>query len=298
MSITSSSLWVRRQKVLPVHLFFSAAVLLAWQVAAFAQGGGDSAQIGISPSNYTIDLDGPVRTHAYRLQNFGERTRRVRVGVINWTTDENSRVVALEPGPATLDQWVIVNPLELDIPGGESRAVRFSIRPAVPLPQGEHRAALVFEEIPHPAEHQEPVAQQRLAMRGRFRITSAIYATVGDIERRAELLDVSLNVGSLATRLVNRGNGHVRWDGRYQIWTPSAYPGLAAARALPESPEGVEGLVGGGTLVRTPLLPGTERTLVTALGAPLVPGSYTVVLFGQLGSEAFEVERRATVSAQ
>lgn len=276
--------------------WFLACVLMLAGAGSSAQERIRSGQIGISPQNFILDLDQGARTQSYRLHNLGTRPVSVRVELMPFTLDESNTMVALPPEPNSLDQWLVINPLALEIPPGESRAVRFSIRPAVPLPPGEHRVAVVFQEVPQ-ATSADP-ARQGIAMSTLFRIQSAVYATVGPIARQGSLGDVRLGPDGLATEIESLGNGHVRLDGRLQIWRSDAFPGIGSLPALRVGDAYPVGLVFDGPLNPMPVLPGHRRWISHHAGdAHLPPGRYTVALHGKLGdasiSESRSVELRS-----
>ncbi len=245
---------------------------------ASAQSDDSLSQIGISPSMYQISLDEPARTHAYRLHNLGGRDTRVRVRVAQWTTDENNEVVFLPPDQHSLDQWIVINPLELDLPVNDSRVVRFSLRPAVPLPPGEHRAMVIFEEDPPPAKASGESGT--IALAARFRINSAVYATAGDIVRQGRITALTLHANQLVASIDSTGNAHVR--------------PLAQARIRGLDRADIDFSF---ELARKPVLQGTHRPVATPFpdGRILPAGRYQVDITGELGDDALELSRTLTV---
>ena len=106
------------------------------------------AQVGFSPQYYDLPLDEAQKTHAFRLFNQTKDPKQVRVSVVNWDFDDHGEIRIRPGNDSSLDQWVVVNPVDFNIPAGQTQAVRFSVRPAVELSPGEHRAMLVFDEVP------------------------------------------------------------------------------------------------------------------------------------------------------
>jgi fimbrial chaperone protein len=261
------------------------ATLLAVPAAAqvVAEPGPDVArtpsQIGISPQLFEIDLDQPLATHAYRLHNLGGQDTRVRVRVINWTLDEAGELVVLPPTQTSLDRWLVVNPLELDLPAGSTRAVRFSVRPAQALPPGEYRAALVFEEDP-PAPA-SVVGERTMSLTARFRITSAIYASSGEVSRSGSVESVELRPDRLLLVVRGEGTGHVRPTLAYTI-----------------SRDGGSAPLAQGEISRAPVLPDSRRSIETELPADLrlAPGRYVVTLQGTLGDADVSLRRALAVA--
>lgn len=235
-------------------------------------------QVGISPQLFEVSLDEPLATHAYRLHNLGQRDVRARVRVVHWTLDENGQMVELPTSDESIDRWLVVNPLQLDLPAGETRAVRFSFRLARPMPPGEHRAALVFEEVPG---ERGDAGGGTLSLSTRFRITSAIYATTGEIVRGGEIESLALSARELSVTARGEGNGHARFTARYQILR-----------------EGAEEVLAEGELERVPVLPGLRRPVRTALpeGVELPAGRYRVRIDGQLGASPVRLDRVVTLA--
>ncbi len=255
-----------------------ALALAGFVASASAQGNSGFSQIGISPSMYQISLDEPAQTHAYRLHNLGGRDTRVRIRVAQWTTDDDNEVVFLPPEETSLDQWVIINPLELDLPVNESRVVRFSVRPAVPLSPGEHRAMVIFEEEPPPAAGSGEAGT--IALTAKFRINSAIYATTGLITRNGALKSVALTPDRLLSTIESTGNAHVRADALVRI------------RGLDDTTVDFEL-----ELAKRPVLQGTTRTIPTPLpeGRVLAAGRYEVAISGRLGDDSVDLRQTLVV---
>ena len=105
------------------------------------------AQIGISPIIQETRLDEPEQVMAFRLTSFDDRTRQVKVTVANWTLDEQGEIRELPTDENSLDRWLIVSPLEFELPGKSTQTIRVAIRPAVELAPGEHRAMVYFNEV-------------------------------------------------------------------------------------------------------------------------------------------------------
>jgi hypothetical protein len=203
----------------------------------------------------------------------------------------------------SLDQWVVVNPIEFTIPPGDSQAVRFSIRPAVDLAPGEHRAMLVFDEILQPAAAQESSgAGAQTALRARFQFRTAIYCQVGAVARHAELAAVKIDARQMHLQLRATGSANARLDGEYLVWKQSTYPGLDKVSLLGNTGDDnfklPEGMVAAGRLPGYPVLPGTVRDYAVDLGDPLGRGSYVAVLLGRSGDDPLRREVRFDVGPQ
>jgi hypothetical protein len=243
------------------------------------------AQISASPARITLDLDGPSANGSIRLQNLGDKPVSVRTQVSNFRLDEDNRLEEIPPTPQSLDQWIIINPVEFTIPAGQQQVVRFSVRPRTRPAPGEHRAMVFFEEVPEPAVIQEGV-------RVNFRMGVAIYGLAGEAIRRGRLHGLEARQAGelveLAADIESLGNALVRLEGQYSIWPREQFPGAAKIRKykLTEQEWNVpEEAVAVGPTPSTPVFPGTRRTIRFPLENPQLPGDYIVAIHGTLGEE-------------
>jgi len=250
-----------------------------------------TAQVGFSPQYFDLPLAEALGTHAYRLFNLTEDPKQVKVSVVSWDFDDRGEIRILPSTDTSLDQWVVVNPVEFTIPPGESQAVRFSIRPAVALANGEHRAMLIFDEIPQAQDvPAASTAGAQTALRARFQFRSAIYLQAGQASRRAEITSATADATTLHVQVTARGSANTRPDGQFMIWKAAAFPGLDKVALLgnlaDEKPELPSGMLAAGRLPGQPVLPGSSRNYEIALGTTLAKGRYVAVLLGHLGEDA------------
>ncbi|HZP65078.1 MAG TPA: hypothetical protein VFB32_02105 [Rudaea sp.] len=248
------------------------------------------AQVGFSPQYYDLALDEAQKTHAFRLFNLTKEDKSVRVSVVNWDFDEHSEIRILPGTDTSLDQWVVVNPVEFTIPAGQTQAVRFAVRPAVELAPGEHRAMLIFDEVPQPQPLGAPSANgAQTALRARFQFRTAIYVQVGQVTRTATISDLSTSPKGIHTTINATGNANTRFDGQYMVWKKESFPGLEKVALLPNANDPKaslpSGMVRAGGLPGQPVLPGGTRAYQIAFDSPLPPGAYVVVMLGRLGDE-------------
>src|SRR5579871_1567763 len=260
------------------------------------------AQVGFSPQYYDLSLDDAQKTHAFRLFNQTNDDKHVRVGVVNWDFDERSEIRILPPTEASLDQWVVVNPVEFTIPPGQTQAVRFSVRPAVELSPGEHRAMLIFDEVPPPQPLGSATAPgAQTALRARFQFRTAIYTQVGAPKRSAEVSEASASAKGLHLRTVATGNANTRFDGQFVVWKRDAFPGLDKTALLnlgnEAKPQLPPGIVKAGHLPGQPVLPGGARVYDVPFDPALAAGNYVVVLLGTLGDDKLSRQIPLSVAA-
>lgn len=245
------------------------------------------AQAAISPQYYDLDLAEAQGTHAFRIHNYTKAPKQVQVSVLPWRMDEDGQPQMLEPAATTLDQWVVVNPVTFTVAGESSQAVRFSIRPAVDLPPGEHRVMLIFDEI-----LPKPIPEGQL--RARFQFRSAVYVQVGTPDRSTEFAGFEADGTGARITLRNVGSANARFRGQYAIWPQERFPGVAATALVPGidqpgfvAPAGTLALA---NLPSQPVLPGDTRVIRLAFPVGLEPGRYVLDLNGTLGGKALDRE--------
>lgn len=259
------------------------------------------AQVGFSPQYYDLSLDEAQKTHAFRLFNMTKEDKQVRVSVVNWDFDERGEIRVLPGNDSSLDQWVVVNPVDFSIPAGQTQAVRFSVRPATELAPGEHRAMLIFDEVPQAQSVIEENKGAQAALRARFQFRTAIYTQVGPVKRSAELSPPSATSTGMRLHLRATGNANTRFDGQYMVWKQASFPGMDKVALLgnlgDKKPQLPAGMVSAARLPGQPVLPGGARDYNVVFDAPLPAGSYTVVLLGGLGDDKLAQQFALSVPA-
>jgi fimbrial chaperone protein len=265
--------------------------LIHWVLClvAFAAAGTASAQIAISPQILDVQLDNATQTYAFRLYNYLQEDKRVRVSLANWTLDENNQVSVLAPTETSLDRWTVINPIEFNLAAGKSQAVRLAIRPAVPLAAGEHRVMVYFDEIPPT----DPSKEAPATLRARFRIGAAVYAHVGPVTHAGTINAITADQRGFRIGVTTTGNATTRFDGQYVVYPAKSFPGKGKVPAIekvdmPEMklpPDAIDG----GRIPATAVLPGTTRTVNESFkGKPLAPGHYVIHFSGHFGDTALE----------
>jgi len=251
------------------------------------------AQVGISPAYYDLSVAEAAKTQTFRLFNYTGDAKRVRVSLAPWDADADNRPRLLPSGPTTLDQWVVVNPVEFEVKARSSQAVRFTVRPAVELAPGEHRVMLVFDEVVPPTENAK--------MRTRFQFRSALYVQAGEATRKGTLESVQADAAGARFVVANGGSANVRFNGQYAVWEAARYPGEKATEPVPgvgtKPPVLAPGQLILDALPGNPVLPGDTRTLGIGFGAnALKPGRYVLDLNGKLGDAALDRAVEFTVA--
>jgi P pilus assembly chaperone PapD len=265
---------------------FLAAVLCGLALPAFAQ-------VGISPAYYDLSLEEAGKTQTFRIFNYTAEPKHVRVSLAPWDVDANNQPYLLPSGPTTLDQWVVVNPVEFDIKASSSQAVRFTVRPAVELPPGEHRVMLVFDEVVPPMENAK--------MRSRFQFRSALYVQVGKPVRDGSIESVTADPAAAHITVKNSGNANVRFSGQFGVWEIASYPGTQGTeivQGLGSKPTTLaKGQLVLDVLPGNPVLPGKTNSVTANFGATrLKPGRYMLDLNGKLGDAPLDRAIEFTVT--
>ncbi len=248
------------------------------------------AQIALSPPIVEVDLSRRTATESVRLINMGKRDVEVSVRVETFDLDEANRYRALPSSEDSLDRWMVVQPGRFVVPAGQSRAVRFSIRPKSKPAPGEHRAMLFFDEI---KREDEPAA----VLKALFRVGAAIYAHVGEVRRVGRVISTSCSREGGLIEISSEGNANARMTGRWGLWKPAAFPGVgattysapagSAAEALLPSPP--EGLLFEGSLPTVPVLPGTRRHVLVPFPKEVPEGDLVLHLLGTLGGATIDL---------
>lgn len=267
-------------------------------VFALLAAGHAGAQVAVSPQMLDLDVEQAAATNAFRIYNETSETKRVRVSLASWDKDESNRVRDLPPAALGLERWTVVSPLDFELAPGKSQAVRFSLRPAVELPPGEHRLMLYFnEETPIPA------GQAATTLNVRFRIGAAIYVHAGAVERRGEIHSVTAAPGALVFDLTTTGNATTRLVGQYVVYPAHAFPGNGKVprveRVAAADAQRPAGAVAVGALPGTSVLPQARRNVPLDLAAHgLAAGRYVVAVDGHFGETPVSAAVEYVVHAQ
>lgn len=248
------------------------------------------AQVALSPPIVEIDLSRRSATESVRLINMGKRDVEVSVRVETFDLDEANRYRALPSSEDSLDRWMVVQPGRFVVPAGQSRAVRFSIRPRSKPAPGEHRAMLFFEEIGRESD-------SAAMLKALFRVGAAIYAHVGEVRRVGRVVSTSCSREGGLLEIVSEGNANARMTGRWGLWNAAAFPGIGAttyAAAVSSPSEGPRpspraGLLFEGSLPTVPVLPGTRRNVLVPLPREAPEGSLVLHLLGTLGGATIDL---------
>ena len=242
-------------------------------------------QIATAPARATLDISNGRASGSVKVFNLGNKPVSINTQISHWDLDAENNVRAIAPTSQSLDQWLIVNPLNFTIQPGKHQVVRYAIRPRTKPETGEHRAMLFFNKV------NNETATETVDVN--FRLGVAIYGNAGDIERTGTLhglaVDYETGKARISADIESKGNAHVRFEGQITVWPRSAYPGASSVFPFDLSRNSVDlpsEVIGATHLTSTPVIPGTRRTVNTVLKLPETPGSYVVHINGNLGNQA------------
>lgn len=266
--------------------FRTVAALAAWALAQAFQPAA-AFEIGVSPMRFEFPLTKRPVTQALKVLNRSNNPMKIRLRVAHFDLDENNKVREIKPTAQSLDQWLIVRPLNFTIPPGQTQTVRFAVRPYTTPAPGEHRAIIFLER------GDAETAKHSGALDIGFRFGVAIYGNAGQIVRSGTVHDVAVDGKAARFDISSTGNAHIRLDGAFGIWPEKAFPGKLKAsasiqkRSFSKTRDYVpEGAVRAGMLPNLPILPNTRRTLVSEFQPPLPPGRYTLHIDGTLDTKS------------
>lgn len=246
-------------------------------------------QLAVVPSMFEMEIgDAPVND-SVTITNYKKRPATFRIELYAWTLDEHHELKIIPSSPQSLDQWMVVNPLRFTIPPGGQQTVRFSIRPRLKPAPGEHRAIMFLVEEPAQAQAQ-PASGTPVFMK--FGIS--IYGYVKPVIHSARLQELSFNqsTGVISARVINSGNVHTRFRGKYAVWGKKYFPGLEATKQMLKTLEpGKEpaGYVTSGIIPGNPVLAGGESRYSLKASLPKQSkGPYVVAVIGEFDGKPLE----------
>ncbi|AOE49085.1 fimbrial biogenesis chaperone [Kangiella sediminilitoris] len=270
-------------KFLTPFILFSLVVFNCVEAAEAPKG--LQPQLAISPSRIEISPDEGKSTKSVTVLNLGNTPMRVQVSVQNWDFDHNNNYRPLPPNEQSLDQWLIINPVQLEVPPKGQQTVRMAVRPRAKPEDGEHRAMVFFKQLNGGDEKGVNV---------RFNVGVPIYAFFGDVKREASLHHVNFNPKSsiLEFDITNTGNAYVRPEGYYMLVdgaTKESNEGLLS-RLSAKSGE-VEGVrpLATGKIASKPVFAGERRQLQVSISTEgELPDNYKLVVKADIAGELYE----------
>lgn len=250
-------------------IIFSLFVLTHLVVNSFVNGSVFAAEnalkpkLAISPPRLEM-YPAEKSNESITVLNLGDTPMHVEVSTQNWDLNENNKFRALEPTEQSLDQWLILNPIKLEIPANSQQTVRLAVRPRVEPEDGEHRAMVFFKQLPDPEAKGGQVS---------FKVGVPVYAYYGNVIRTVDVNSVVFNqeANQFEFDLTNTGNSYVRPDGTYIVVKESDYTSDENLLNRLNSVTGeiqAEGALSSGKLVSDPVLANERRLLTSKIALP------------------------------
>lgn len=247
-------------------------------------------QVGVSPMRHEFQLDTKPVTRSIKLFNQGPKDMKVKLRVANFDLDANNKVREIAPTAQSLDQWIIIRPLAFTIKSGQTRTVRFAVRPTLRPRAGEYRAVIFIDRADRPKKN-----KSKLNIGFRFGVV--VYAHVGNVVRVGKLHGIQTESNGLGFDVQSTGSAHVRMNGTYGVWPASKFPGKTIAAAMISRGEFAKqknyvpkGAATANLLPSLPVLPRTRRTLRANFAKSLPSGSYRALVKGMLGNNSMSRE--------
>lgn len=242
------------------------------------------AQIAAAPARINVDISKGRPGGSIRVFNLGTEAVTVSTAINHWHMDRNNKVEVIAPTSQSLDQWLIVNPINFTIAPGKHQVVRYSVRPRVTPHDGEHRAMIFFNQVRNSTDAG--------TIDVNFRLGVAVYGNAGRVSRVGKLHDIAVryqnNAAQLATDIESLGNANVRMEGQISIWPKSRYPGPSSVGLFDLSEGGwdaPQSVVAAALLSASPVLPGSRRVLNSSVELPRKPGRYIAHVQAKLGDK-------------
>jgi len=246
------------------------------------------AQIAATPSRIEMEIGGKPANSSVKLFNLSDQPVSVHTTVSHWDLDDENEVRVIAPTAQSLDQWMIINPIDFTIPAHSSQTVRLSVRPFVEPEPGEHRGIIYFE--------QKLADEDNTGIAVSFRLGIIVYGLAEPISRKGDIESVRFDdnpqLGELAIDLTSTGNAGVRLNGQYSIWHKDDFPGgqVTQSLRLGTADEKSSKVLQSGSLTVLPVLAGTRRTLKQSVPLPEMAGDFVLYVYGELGAEPFTKE--------
>jgi fimbrial chaperone protein len=238
------------------------------------------ARLAISPERYQVSFDARgAKTQSLLVKNLSNETITVQLSIANWELDQENKVQVIPPTEDSLDQWLVVNPLQVTIPPDTPQTIRWAIVPRKDPAPGEYRAIIFIEEE---LADREPSKVPSVRMKMRFGIP--VYGQVGEPIDKTEVGAVTLDPfgAKVLVEVSNIGNRHARFRGSYSVWPTADFPGTDRALAKMKRFDPKDDLFTLKSLSEVVVLPENTRQLSIEPQLPEL-GDYTIQLDASFG---------------
>lgn len=265
-----------------------AALLTGLPFLALAALAEPPAQVAVSPPRLELALDGKSSTESLHVMNLSDKPVKVKLSIANWDLDDHNQVRVIPPTEQSLDQWLIVNPLEATVGAKDQQTIRLAVRPQIAPAPGEHRAMIYIEQ----QRGEQDGALDKSSISVRYRVGVAVYGNAGAIRRSGEVHAVGYRLDGkdlvVGIDVESNGNAYARTSGRFRVWPRATYPGDGPAAAILFAEDAAAGHPAmGGVLPELPVLAGTRRTIEARTTRPTDSGNYVIAVAGKLADVPF-----------
>ena len=244
--------------------------------ASYAKTVTPPPQVAVSPSRFEITYGKKMKTYALTLINYSDHKIKARISLSNWTL-EGDKIKELPPTPQSLDQWMLITPLNVRIAPHGTQTIRFAIRPRTKPTPGEHRAMIWIDQIQDSQFENEGI-------QAKFRFGVAVYLYVPPISPKGKLQKLSAvsKTKTVASTLKfsNNGNVHDRFNGTLSLWKANSPLSTEQRNAILSKNLKSNYLISREAVPSKPLLPKTQQTIKVFLKKPKIKGPYILYLHG------------------
>ncbi len=251
-------------------------LILFLQISLYGKGIIPPPQIAVSPSRFDITYGKKMKTYALTLINYADHKIKAHISLSNWTLD-NDKIKELSPTPQSLDQWMLITPLNVSIAPKETQTIRFAIRPRSKPTPGEHRAMIWIDQVQDSQFENEGV-------QAKFRFGVAVYLSVPPVSAKGELQRISVtnttNNIAVALKFSNSGNVHDRFNGTLSFWKANSTLSSQQKNDILTQDLKNTQLVTKMAVPSNPLLPKLQQTTKVFLKKPKIKGPYILYLHG------------------
>jgi len=251
------------------------------------------AQIGISPGHFEITYDGKSKTHSLKLMNYSNRTIQARISLGNWTLN-NTELIEIKPTPQSLDQWILITPVNFKIAPKKTQTIRFAIRPRTKPISGEHRAMIWIDEV--------GAKESQKGMTAKFRLGVGVYLNVPPIYPKGKLNTITTKVEKNSIRVslnyTNNGNVHDRLHGNISLWKANTKLSKKERNKIISKKKVHKDLISQIILPSKPILAKLKKRVDLFLAKPTKKGRYLLYLNGKFKNNVeFSKEKVITIKS-
>lgn len=258
-----------------------ALVVTLLTLGTAAPGFADGLDLAYQPmrAEWTL-LPGQIQTATVQIKNQGKTDVHLRARVMDFyvSADNTPQFVEESDNGYSCRSWLVLNPVEVDVNGGNIETFRYTLRAPAALPTTGRtfRCALAFESM--------PTLEDRLQKRSfnQVRLVTVVYATVGTPQAIPAIGTPSLTRRdwTLTVPFSNTGETHYRLEGKVTI-------------ANEQSHEEVQAI----DMDSSPIHPGSKVDIRFPL-KKLAPGSYVMTLQVRLGNKILQKEAVLEIPAE